>query len=156
MKNDRKSATAFRGVYACDELPDRASANSLYVCNTDPSDRPGEHWVVIYFDDASRGEYFDSFGLHPSIASFEKFLCENSVVWKCNAKQVQSVFSDACGYHCVFFAVHRCAGYDMNAVVNMCSGDLDFNDAAVKAFVRLKTNNVHKARTYRFNRVCRA
>ena len=77
--------------------------NSLYVCNTDASTMLGEHWIVIYFDNDHRAEYFDSFGLHPSMTDFETFLSSNSNIWKCNVKPVQHMLSDACGYHCGFF-----------------------------------------------------
>jgi len=53
------AATVTVVVYA-DRLPNEPR---LLVCNTDPSHRLGEHWVVIYVDDEGRyGEYFDSFG----------------------------------------------------------------------------------------------
>ena len=41
----------------------------LLVCNTDPSNRPGSHWIAIYVEDG-RGEFFDSFGRRPN-ATFE-------------------------------------------------------------------------------------
>jgi len=33
----------FDGVFSIDTLPDRPR---LLVCNTDPSDKPGRHWVA--------------------------------------------------------------------------------------------------------------
>jgi hypothetical protein len=135
LQRDKRTTDLFKGVYAYDKLPSRATASSVYVCNTDPSTEPGEHWIVIYFDDKGRAEYFDSFGLHPSISNFEMFLNNNSSIWKCNTKIVQHPFSDACGYHCIFFVVHRCVGFDMNAIVNMYTNDLMFNDRLVKMFV---------------------
>ena len=50
----------FDGVFSIDTLHDRPR---LLVCNTDPSDKSGRHWVAIYVDDdGNRGECFDSFG----------------------------------------------------------------------------------------------
>ena len=135
LESDKRTTSQFKGVFASDKLPRKANINSLYVCNTDSSTMPGEHWIVIYFDKDHRAEYFDSFGLHPSITSFENFLNNNSVTWKCNVKPVQHLLSDACGYHCVFFAIHRCVGFDMNTIVNMYTYDLNFNDHIVKMFV---------------------
>ena len=102
-----KRPSSFRGVFASDELPICAPTSSLYVCNTDPSTKGGEHWIVIYFDGKRRAEYFDSFGMHPTVAEVEEFMTKNSVVWTCNNVTVQDVLSDACGHHCVFFAIHR-------------------------------------------------
>jgi hypothetical protein len=138
LECDKRTADAFEGVYASDELPRTTPTEALYVVNTDPSDRPGEHWMVVYFDEKRRADYFDSFGLAPSIEDVKAFLDRNSVVCKYNRKRVQNPFSDACGHHCIFFAVHRCVGFDMNAIVNMYTEDDDFNDDIVKMFVNEK------------------
>jgi hypothetical protein len=135
LNSNRITQPYFRGVYASDQLPIYSPTASLYVCNTDPSDAPGTHWIVIFIDDEKRGEYFDSFGRHPSVKTFERFLNQNTISWKCNTAAVQHPLSDACGYHCIYFAVHRCIGYDMNAVMNMYSDDVWFNDDIVKTFV---------------------
>jgi hypothetical protein len=119
-------------------LPASLSTSSLYVCNTDPSTRAGEHWVVIYVDGKRRAEYFDSFGIPPVAEGFMTFLNNNSIGWTHNTRPVQHPLSDACGYHCIFFAVYRCVGYNMNAVVNMYTYNLMFNDTIVKQFVYKK------------------
>jgi len=54
----RQCARDFDGVFSLDTLPDRPR---LLVCNTDPSYRPGRHWVAICVKDGP-GEYFDSLG----------------------------------------------------------------------------------------------
>ena len=72
-----KRTSSFRGVFASDELPICALTSSLYVCNTDPSTKGGEHWIVIYFDEKRRAEYFDSFGMHPTVSEFEEFMTKN-------------------------------------------------------------------------------
>jgi hypothetical protein len=138
LSNDKRTASSFRGVFACDELPVSTSTSSLYVCNTDPSTKGGEHWVVIYVDDNRRAEFFDSFGMSPTKERFETFLNNVSASWVFNARSVQYPLSDACGYHCVFFAVHRCVGFNINAVVNMYTHNLMYNDVLVKQFVREK------------------
>ncbi len=47
----------FDGVfrYSMDNLPDDPH---LLVCNTDPSDKPGRHWIAIYVDENGRGDFF--------------------------------------------------------------------------------------------------
>ena len=81
---------------ARDTLPDRPR---LLVCNTDPSHRPGRHWVAIYVKDG-RGEYFDSFGRRPS-AKFERYMNRHCRYWTFNDKQLQSVASQLCGHYCI-------------------------------------------------------
>ena len=82
LRDDRRTAKAFKGVYASDELPTRASTDALFVCNTDPSDRPGTHWIVIYINDKRKTDYFDTFGMAPTVKEIERFLNDNSSEWK--------------------------------------------------------------------------
>ena len=94
------------------------------------------HWVSVYIDHMRRGEYFDSFGMHPTVQHFETFLNNNCTKWLCNTMPIQDVMSDACGYHCVFYAVHRCIGFELNTIINMYTKDVLFNDYIAEAFVR--------------------
>ena len=135
LTSDKRTRTSFRGVFASDKLPLKAPTFSLYVCNTDPSSQPGQHWIVIFIDGKKRADFFDSFGMHPSVQGFETFLENNSLRWTHNTKALQHPFSDACGYHCIFYSVYRCVGFDMNAIVNMYTNKLMHNDAIVKEFV---------------------
>ena len=73
LETDARTRDTFRGVYARNELPIREPTTSLYVCNTDPNHKPGEHWVTIYIDSDRRGEYFDSFGMPPLFNEFLTF-----------------------------------------------------------------------------------
>ena len=52
----RNCSEDFQGVYSVDTLPDKPK---LLVCNTDPSTKPGKHWIAIYVDKRGLGEYFD-------------------------------------------------------------------------------------------------
>ena len=61
LKKDLKSKTIFKKVCALDQL-EKPTFPSAYVINSDPSSKPGEHWVAVYFDKRGRGEYFDSYG----------------------------------------------------------------------------------------------
>ena len=62
LKKGLKSKTIFKKVCALDQL-EKPTFPSAYVINSDPSSKPGEHWVAVYFDKRGRGEYFDSYGL---------------------------------------------------------------------------------------------
>ena len=117
-------------------MPIRAPTTSLYVCNTDPNHKPGEHWVTIYINNDRRGEYFDSFGMPPLFDEFVTFLNNNTKSWTHNKRVVQDVYSSACGYHCIFYAVHRCVGFDVGSIANMYTNDTILNDTIVEEFVR--------------------
>jgi len=120
----------FDGVFSIDTLPLNPR---LLVCNTDPSDKPGRHWVCICIEDG-RGEYFDSFGRRPNDA-FERYLNRHCSYWTFNDKQLQSVISSFCGYYRAYFCLCRSRGLDMRKIVNSFTTDTAYNDALVHAFI---------------------
>ena len=121
----------FQGVFSSDKLPQKPR---LLVCNTDPSWRPGEHWIAIYVDKNGRGEYFDSFGRKPN-KHFERYLNNNCASWTFNKKRLQSRISSFCGYYCCLFVILRCKGFDMTKIVGMFTNDTGYNDWLVHRFV---------------------
>src|SRR5664279_2080844 len=85
LESDSVCKSLFQGVYSVDTLP---SKPRLLVCNTDPSTKPGSHWIAIYVDKNGRGEYFDSFGRAPQ-REFEHYMNKHCRVWTFNKKQLQ-------------------------------------------------------------------
>src|SRR3989442_13513164 len=57
----KRCGRTFLGVFSIDRLPLKLPSRRplLLVRNTDPHDKPGEHWVVLYIDIV--GQYFASF-----------------------------------------------------------------------------------------------
>ena len=111
MKNNIKTKQYFRGVFASDKLPKtKISKPSCFIVNTDPSSKPGTHWVAIYFPKTGNAEYFDSFGMQPKIKSILKFISVNNKNYTFNKIQLQNVFSAACGNYCCEYLLHRCMG----------------------------------------------
>ena len=121
----------FDGVFSIDNLPENPH---LLVCNTDPSDRPGQHWIVIYVDEEGRGDFFDSFGRRPS-ADFERYMNRHCLTWNFNDRQLQSVVSKFCGHYCIYFCINRSRGVDMRKIVRSFTTDTGLNDVLVHAFV---------------------
>lgn len=121
----------FQGVFSQDTLP---TTPRVLVCNTDPSWKPGEHWVAIYVDKNDNGEYFDSFGRPPS-KHFESYMNSNCRRWTFNKKQLQSRISGFCGFYCCLFVVLRCRGLDMTKIIAMFTNDTGYNDWLVHRFI---------------------
>ena len=69
-----KSFKCFKGVYSSDMIPYFKDLPVNFIVNTDPSYKPGEHWVVISIDKTGHGIYFDSFGLPPMKEDIFNFL----------------------------------------------------------------------------------
>ena len=131
IRNDRMCRGIFQGVFSVDTLPENPR---LLICNTDPSTKPGKHWIAIFIDKNGRGEFFDSFGRRPSNV-FVKYMNENCTDWFYNARQLQNISSIYCGFYCCFYCMLRCRGYDLNYIVNIFTRDTRYNDRFVHGFV---------------------
>ena len=86
----RENRRTFKEVYASDELPTRTSTDSIFVCYMDPSDQPSTHWIVVYVDEKRKSDYFDSFGMAPTIPEIELFLNNNSFEWTFNDEPLRA------------------------------------------------------------------
>ena len=51
----------FDGIYSADTLKEIKEKPDLIICDTDPSNKPGECWVLFFFSDNSV-DFFDSLG----------------------------------------------------------------------------------------------
>ena len=89
----------------------------------------------MYFDKHGKGEYFDSYSLHPSMNSFTAFMERNSNNWIYNEKTVQSLFSTMCGHYCVYFILYCCHGYSMRDIVSRFSSNLTENGRNINLFI---------------------
>jgi len=125
----------FDGCYSIDTLP---AHPRLLICNTDPSDKPGEHWICIGVRD-DIGEYFDSYGMSPN-ATLIRYMNSVCKHWTFNAKQLQSIISRVCAHYCIYYIVLKSKGFTMTDIVSSFSDDTSFNDCFVHAFVCLNIN----------------
>lgn len=125
----------FRGVFPLDYL-NKYQGPGVYVCNTDPSHLPGQHWVVIAVSPYQKGEYFDSFGLQPQKAEFLHFLKKNTDLWTYNRKTIQHPFSTVCGHYCVLYALNFSKGLSMNHLLSHFNENLYENDSIVHDYVK--------------------
>ena len=134
LRKDVKCRQMFRGVFACDRLPTRFKTPALFVCNTDPHDAPGKHWIVLYMENADYGEIFDSFGRPPD-DPFRTFLNDNCNYWIYNDRHLQSAISRFCGHYCIFYCLFRCRGRNVNAIANRLTLDTGLNDYLVHSYI---------------------
>ena len=135
LKRDPQSKKIFKKVCAFDQV-EQPTFPSAYVVNSDPSNKPGEHWVAIYFDKKGRGEYFDSYGLPPSFLNLEEYMNRYSRDWIWNKKTLQALFSTVCGHYCVYFVLFRCRGKTLFDIVKPFSPNLTENDRIVTRFIQ--------------------
>ena len=135
MKADRLGELYFRGVFAADELKKQSVKQfpSGYIVNTDPSYKPGEHWVAFYFDGKGKGEFFCSYGEPPKRYNFETWLNKNATSWTFHKNRLQGDLSSVCGQYCLFFLLHRFKNIPINGFFGV---DKDLNDSWVNKFIR--------------------
>ena len=109
IKKLLKTYKCFKGVFPSDQLPYECPLPLNIIVNTDPSTKPGQHWVAISITSTGKGYYFDSFGLSPLVDNIFKFIntkAHNG--WTHNKFQIQNIRSSTCGNYCVFFIIIRC------------------------------------------------
>jgi len=139
MKSHKCTKKYYQGVFPIDRLPKRVKVKpSLYVINTDKSNKPGEHWLAVYFPTRGCAEFFDSYGRQPSkYRLIEKFLKQNSECIIYNKKQLQSIYTGVCGQYCCVFLLNRCKRKSMKNFVKLFNTDNHLkNDVKIKQLFR--------------------
>ena len=129
LKQDPVTNKKFCGVFASDKLPQTIETYPCgFVANTDPSYKPGTHWVAFYFVSKEKGEFFDSYRYPPNHykRSFKDFLDKHSYDWNFNDRKLQSNWSDVCGQYCIFYLGHRARGFSMKKIVQLFGNDTAF------------------------------
>jgi hypothetical protein len=113
------------GVFARDELPDLNLRRRPFalILNTDPRNKPGQHWLAIFAPKAGRVELFDSYGLPPNFYGLDSF----DLIY--NSTSFHSSSSSVCGHYCKFFLFNRTKGYLFYDIIEYlkyhCSSDFD-------------------------------
>ena len=123
----------FRGVFASNTLPLKPSANSSYICNLDPIQEPGSHWVAFFVPPRGPIEYFDSYGLElPPI--FHHFVGSSDYIT--NTCFLQDPLSAVCGQYCIYYVWQRGLTKTMNKVLSIFQPDSHFtNDLLVNILI---------------------
>ena len=100
----------FISVFSAHQAPDIIQRRpAALIVNTDTYDKPGKHWIAMYFDKNGKGRFFDSYGRKPSFLRlcWKHFMDNNSNEWTFNKIQVQKSGSNLCGVHCLMYLLER-------------------------------------------------
>lgn len=132
LSKNKYTSKKFKGVFPRNHLPKHIVKPALIIANTDPSSKPGEHWVCFYIPKKGVGEYFDSFGDKPKNRQFIKFLNDNVESFVYSKKRIQSDFSSWCGQFCCVYMYYKCKGKKLNDFLrNFSNTDLISNDEKI-------------------------
>lgn len=133
INDDVFSSKTFMGVYAKDRLPMISFYPCSFVFNTDPSSKPGQHWLAIYFNKDHSCEVFDSYGNPPEFYQLNQYLNKWAKHYEYNNTRLQEWGSSMCGYYCIFFILLKNRFFSLNEVVDMFSKhDFGINDYLVE------------------------
>ena len=86
----------------------------LIICNTDPSTKPGKHWVLFFFHNDTV-DFFDSLGNDMNYYGdeFIDFAKRFSSKYQISLIQTQPQNTSICGQYCLYFAHKICNGEKM-------------------------------------------
>ena len=140
MKSDRLGRVFFRGVYAADHAKalEVTEFPSGYIINTDPSDKPGTHWVCLYVwgtPSNTIGEFFCSYGEPPQTYNFKSWIESTVTSWTYNKKRLQADSSSVCGHYCLFYLLHRFRNIPLISIQDMFTRDFSLNDTLVNNYI---------------------
>lgn len=107
LTTDTCTRNKFLGIFSIDTLPDVVKFPSCLIFNTDPHDKPGQHWIAVYFYSNKKCEFFDPLGFSPSFYGLKDYFDSYSH-FVYNKKQIQPFYSRKCGYYCFVFLLFRC------------------------------------------------
>lgn len=127
----------FRGIFASNSLPVRVTRfPSAVVCNTDPIEEKGSHWIVFWLRNETECEFYDSFGRLPEYYDIRlrDFIDRNSFVCVYNNVQVQQDSASTCGFHVLYYLYRRAQGFSMQSSLELL-GRINSDDFVRKFFL---------------------
>lgn len=121
----------FKGVYACDTLPNRFSLPALFIVNLSSKREPGSHWVLIFINKIRTCYYFDSFGMHAKNKHISFFMKKHAKSIRHNNRQLQHITSTKCGRFCCVIAATILRGKPINNLLRKFSINLFINEILI-------------------------
>ena len=128
---------AYIGCFAGDQI----FMNKIFtfpcclVVNIDPSTSKGSHWVGIFCISPKQLEYYDSLGIWSPVSPYITRFLRNFSKIRYTKIGLQSVSSNACGLHVIFFLYNRCMGVSFERIVRFLHFSKQSPDDFVKTFV---------------------
>ena len=138
IDNEMNNLDCYLGTFARDDIPNILIKKRPLglIINTDPSNKPGTHWVALFINQNNCAEYFDSFGERPICCEIQNFLKINKIkCLKYNKYKIQSIFSSNCGAFCILYLKTRCNKFSFNEFIKLFTANKIYNDAIVERII---------------------
>lgn len=130
MKFQRKEI--FKGVFACDMLPDTFSLPAAFVINLSPISQPGTHWVALYIAKDGTSEYLDSYGIKPTNKCILHFIKFHSKQNTYNNIQFQHINSNTCGIYAASYIIYKLKKKSMKEYCQKFGKNTFINDVIIQ------------------------
>lgn len=133
----------FDGVFPVNKLKNITTKPRLVICNTDPSNKPGEHWVLFFFNKDNSVDFYDSLGksLISYNSDFLSFVNKFSSSYHESKVRTQPKNTALCGYYCLYFAYKRCKGKKMETIIEDMKSSLHVVNFVNRIFKFCKLTN---------------
>lgn len=132
-------------VCAADQLPNTISVPCGVIVNSDPQNKPGEHWTAIYIDKFRIGEYFCSYGYPPIVQQHRRFLSNNCRRWTHSSKEIQDFGSSVCGQYCLLYLLMKAHGRSLADFQNLFTDSRAINDKRLTSLFQRRFKELKKA-----------
>ena len=66
----------------------------------------------------------------PHESAYVNFMNKHCLHWTYNTVRVQEEGSNVCGFHCIFYLIHRCAGHSMTDVTRLLENPVEVTEFA--------------------------
>ena len=107
---------------------------AIFIYNLEPSYMGGSHWISTYAKD-NVINYFDSFGLPPFQEMVNHAKKKNLTLLHQN-QQIQNLYSNTCGYFCLYFLNEMNKGVDYLDLLQVFSSDTYKNEEFIEKYFR--------------------
>ena len=132
-----KNYEIFMGTFPSDQVSIKKSNNpQAFIVNTAPSASAGEHWTALIVSN-KKCLFFDPLGDEMQNVYLLKMLKSVGITkYEYNSRQIQSIFSNNCGYYCIAFILSFIGGFSYPSFLNKFVSDLEQNDHLCNLFIK--------------------
>lgn len=126
------------GTYSANNIPSTKQKIISFVCNLSKYKEPGTHFIAIMIDKKNKkAEYFDPYGLQCSNKYILKYLSKYVKRISYSRKQIQHLYSDHCGVHCIAYILSKNKNMSLNTFINLYKNkNLYVNDDISTEFIK--------------------
>ena len=123
-----------KNVLSRDQKVPHDHKQTLFIYNLEPAYMNGSHWCATYAKN-NVINYFDSFGMPPFEEMLQHAKKENVTLLHQN-QQIQNLYTNTCGYYCLYFLNEMNKGVDYFDLLQVFSHDTHKNEQFIEKYFR--------------------